>query len=165
MKKIIKKLLIIIAFTPVALIILAIIPFLIAPIINEVTLNGFAKQLYNSSLPANTKLIEKEAVCGKLNGNGNGMDFFACILIQSEMSLEELADYYQNMQMKAAQKTKGHLIIPKVVPADGYQLKTDYLEHADIYFDKLKGINDYAGYYVVMIYDGGYFGNFDIRAH
>ena len=165
MKKIINKALFIITLIPILLILLVVLPFIISPIINSITLSGFAKQINNIPLPAGTELIEKEAICGKLNGNGNGMDFFACILIKSDMTINQIKKYYEERKYKAAKSDKDHVVDTEIVLANGYRLETDYVEHGGIYFDKLKNINDYTGYFVVMIYDGGYPTGFDLRGH
>ena len=51
---------------------------------NDFVLNSFSKQIYNCNLPEGTVIVEKQNMCGKLNGNGDGMDFLACILIKSD---------------------------------------------------------------------------------
>ena len=165
MINIIKRVLIVIALIPVLSVLLIITPFFISPILNNITLSSFTRQIYKYPLPNGTELIEKKAVCGKLNGNGNGMDFFACILIKSDMSIDQLKQYYGGKKFKTAKSKRGHLIDVEIVLVNGYKFKTDYVEHKDIYFNKLKNISDNSGYYAVMIYDGGYSADFDIRGH
>jgi hypothetical protein len=165
MKKIIKRMLFAIVLIPVILLILVVTPYIVVPILNNITLSSFSKQIYDYPLPQNSVLIEKEAVCGKLNGNGNGMDFFACIVIKSEMSIEQISQYYKDKKLKPAKKDKKHVVDIEVMPVNGEQLITDYVVHEKVRFSKLKNINDYSGYYVVMIYDGGYSALFDIRGH
>ena len=47
------------------------------------------KELCETPLPEKTELIESISRAGKLTGNGNGMQYFGAILIQSELSLKE----------------------------------------------------------------------------
>ena len=54
------------------------------------------KELCETPLPEKTELIESISRTGKLTGNGNGMQYFGAILIQSELSLKELDDYYSD---------------------------------------------------------------------
>ena len=115
-------------------------------------------------LPEETVVIKNETRCGKLNGNGNGMDFFSCTLIKSDLSLNELKQHYSKVAFKAAKKNKGHTVNVDVIPAE-YKLVTEYLERENIYSDELKNMKDYSGYYFVMLYDGGYPANFDIRGN
>ncbi|MBD5467473.1 MAG: hypothetical protein HDR21_04880 [Lachnospiraceae bacterium] len=69
--------------------------FLIAaPIVNDHMAKKTAKELADLPLPNNTELIESVYKAGKLVGNGNGMQYFGAILIKSELSLEELQEYY-----------------------------------------------------------------------
>ncbi len=165
MKKAVKRFLVAAVCMPLMIIVLIVASFFISPLINNLTLNSFAKQLYKQPLPPRTQLLEKEAVCGKLNGNGNGMDFFASVLIRSDLSLDELEAYYQNTSVKSAKKTENRAVSPQVLLPEGEKLNTEYVEHADIYFEHLKTINNYSGYYVIMIYDGGYEAWFDLRGH
>lgn len=55
-----------------------------------------AKKLEEIPLPENTEYMEKVSLAGKLDGNGNGMQYLGAILIKSELSLEELRDYYSD---------------------------------------------------------------------
>ena len=66
------------------------------PLINNHTAYKVEKKLCETPLPEKTKLIESISRAGKLTGNGNGMQYFGAILIQSELSLKELDDYYSD---------------------------------------------------------------------
>lgn len=65
-----------------------------APFVNDNVAKKTAKELADLPLPANTEWIESVYKAGKLVGNGNGMQYFGAILIKSELSLEELQEYY-----------------------------------------------------------------------
>lgn len=162
MKKIVKS---IVLFLPIIIIFLVFIPFIISPILNEIRLNRFSKQLSNLSLPYNTESVEREVACGKLNGNGNGMDYFACILIKSDLSLDELIQYYKSKKFKPAKIFSKKAVEIDIKHSTGYKLESEYIENRDIYFDSLKSESDYLKYYIVMIYDGGYDAGFDLRGH
>ncbi len=127
---------------------IAILPFVINPVINNIRLANFSRQIYTHSLPMQTKILEKQSICGKLNGNGDGMDFLATILIKSDLSLEDLQKYYS---------------FATVIKQDGVTLKDDCVENRELKYSALNNINNYEGYYVVYIYDGGYPALFDIR--
>lgn len=64
------------------------------PIINNGIAHGLEKHLKSIPLPADTQLVDSVSVAGKINGNSNGMEYQAAILIQSTLSLAELQDYY-----------------------------------------------------------------------
>lgn len=76
------------------------------------------------------------------------MDFLATILIHSDLSLEELQQHY---------------FYAEVIEQQGIMLKSEYLENDEIRYSKLKGLTSFNGYFVVLIYDGGYPALFDIR--
>lgn len=64
------------------------------PIVNNNTAKKIAYELAQLPLPSSTELIETVYKAGKLVGCGNGMQYFGAILIESELSLEELKEYY-----------------------------------------------------------------------
>lgn len=162
MKKIIKNTFMLL---PIIIIFLIIIPFIISPIINDIRLSRFSKQLNNLSLPNDTECIEMEKACGKLNGNGNGMDYFTCMLIKSDLSLNDLNEFYRNQKFKPAKLFSKNDIEIDITRSTECKLESDYIENQDIYFDSLKNESDYSKYYIVMIYDGGYGAGFDLRGN
>lgn len=64
------------------------------PVVNDNTARKTANELLDIPLPDDTEFIETVYKAGKLVGNGNGMQYFGAILIKSELSLEELKEYY-----------------------------------------------------------------------
>lgn len=75
----------------VALVIL----FLIAcPIINNITAVNVMNDIRSIPLPEDTEIVETFSRAEKLVGNGNGMQYLGIILIQSDLSLDELDQYY-----------------------------------------------------------------------
>jgi hypothetical protein len=120
---------------------LLVLPFFISPIANNVALSIFSKQLYNIELPETT-VLEKYSVLGKPNGNGNGMDFLACVLVETELTYEELKAEFESKNFKHAKpgtplhysgfKDGTYPIHTDVVKVDsGGELNTDYLTHPD----------------------------------
>lgn len=139
--------------------------FIFTPLINDYRLSAFAHQLDASSLPRSTTQIEQKTICGKLNGNGNSMDFLVCTLIKSDLSLDELKQYYNSMTFKAVRNDEGHKVQIEVLHSNGSEVKNKYLQHGRIHFHALKNNLDYSSYYIVLLYDGGYPANFDVRGH
>jgi hypothetical protein len=160
----VKKILLIIAYAPIVLAFLYFSLYFITPLVNNGTLSIFASQINSKYLPENTVIIEKEARCGKLNGNGNGMDFFVGALIKSDLTLNELKHFYEGMPFRTARWNKEHFVEVNVIPAS-YELKTEYLERDTIYFEYLKDMTDNSDYYILILYDGGYPADFDVRGH
>ena len=139
--------------------------FIFTPLVNDYRLSAFAHQFDASSLPQSTMQIEQKTICGKLNGNGNGMDFLVCTLIKSDLSLDELKQYYNSMMFKAVRNDEGHKVQIEVLRSKGSEVKSEYLQHGSINFEALKNNLDYSSYYIVLLYDGGYSADFDFRGH
>jgi len=141
--------------------ILIMITFNIGTFYNDSVLNSFSKQLYYCKLPEGTVIIEKQNICGKLNGNGDGMDFLACILITSDKTIDDLEKYFDSINFKGA-KSSSKTAKLQVITITNNNLHTEYLEHREIIFNEPIRINDFK-YYAVIIYDGGYWNFLDFR--
>ena len=158
-----KKLKRILILIPIIIILIIVSPFVICPIINDISLNSFSKQLDDLESRQDITFIEKQSICGKLNGNGNGMDYLACLLVKSDLSADELNSLYYNPNFKTAKKGSNSIVDFEVVPITQNKLISKYLEHGEIIFDKLSSVSDYSNYFALVIYDGGYSADFDIR--
>ena len=80
----------------ICLIVLILAAFVSVPVYNNYCAYNVERMLCETPLPEQTELIEAISQTGKLTGNGNGMQYFGAILIKSELSLEELDDYYSD---------------------------------------------------------------------
>lgn len=130
---------------------------------NSFVLIKFSSQLFEMDLPEDIYVIEKCKLRGKLNGNGNGMDFFACILVKTERSQKELHNYLENQEFTPAKKHE--MVETEVIKLQSNRLETKYVEHGEIVFESIKSEADFDDYYVLIIYDGGYSADFDISGH
>ena len=74
--------------------IFAILFFISCPIVNNISAKRIIADIEAIPLPQNTHMVESFSQTGKLVGNGNGMQFFGAILIESDLSLEELDKHY-----------------------------------------------------------------------
>lgn len=54
------------------------------------------KELAAHQLPEGTALVDSLSAAGKLVGNGNGMQYMGSILVESELSREELLSHYSS---------------------------------------------------------------------
>jgi len=159
---------IILIVIPVVIFIIIASFFVIDFLSNDFALSNFSKQLYSYSLPKNTKIIEKQDICGKLNGNGNGMDFLATMLIKSDLSLKELNDYYSKVNFRSAKSNNNnssHKPEISIVKPTSSKLESEYLSHGEIEYNNLKNVDSYSKFYIIMLYDGGYSADLDIRGH
>lgn len=114
------------------------------------------KELKALPLPNNTELVDSIAVSGKLTGNGNGMQYLGAIFIKTELSQEDLENYYKNYR-----KNKWYCLIKKQNTE-----KIDIIEHGNYTFRNFN--NDEAEKYYI-IYSWGISNNeilqSDIRGH
>ncbi|CAM3413042.1 MULTISPECIES: hypothetical protein [Saccharibacillus] len=138
--------------------------YIIFPVWNEAHMYTFGQQLRKAPLPEDTVFVEMQSAVGKLNGNGNGIDFFAGMLVRSDLSLSELIDYYDSVSFAGA-KDDEHTAEIQVIKANSDELHSKYLERRDLKFRKLRSTEDFSGYYFVNLYDGGYEAVFDLRGN
>ena len=124
---------------------------LVSPIITDLCAWRLGWETARIPLPPDTEIVEKFSRAGKLNGNGNGMQFLGGILLRSNMTLKELQDYYRTYEdsyIVEAQKT-GELAM---------------VEHGDCFLStSVSGDN----YYVVYLWGQGIspFCELDLRGH
>ena len=112
------------------------------------------KELCETPLPEKTELIESISRAGKLTGNGNGMQYFGAILIQSELSLKELDDYYSDHRSNEWECL--------VETQEGQSIEV--IDHETLQFSE--EIKD-SGYYILYSWGSGnsLLEELDIRGH
>ena len=64
-------------------------------IANNSIAKGLEKQLLACEHPTDVEVIDSIPVAGKMEGNGNGMQWFGIILIKSDMSEDEIREWYK----------------------------------------------------------------------
>ena len=52
-------------------------------------------KLRSCPLPTDAQLLDSASIAGKMEGNGNGMQWFGVMLIKSSMSEEELTEWFE----------------------------------------------------------------------
>ena len=116
------------------------------PLSNDRAAENIAKQL-ESSVPADTVIIESVSKAGKLTGNGNGMQYFGAVLIKSGLTHDELSDFYSGAVVKKQTSQK-----------------IEVIEHVSLSFET---VIDGDNYYVVYKFGDSSlpFANLDIRGH
>ncbi len=125
-----------------------------APIVNDHVAKRTADGLVDLPLPSGTKLLEEVYQARKLVGNGNGMQYFGAILIQSGQSLEELQEYYGSFA-----EHEWECVVERQTGTD-----VAVIEHGRLSFE-----TDAAqeGYYIVYSWGENhtFFHELDIRGH
>ena len=125
-----------------------------APMVNDQKAKKTADKLADLPLPDKTEYIEQAYKAGKLVGNGNGMQYFGAVLIKSELSAEELQEYY----LRFATNDEECVVEPQV------SAEIKIIEHEQLRFN-----TDILGDNYYMVYSWGdnptIFHSFDIRGH
>ena len=76
------------------MLVLPIISYIGIVITNNSIADKIERELVSYELPTNTKLVDSISAAAKLTGNGNGMQYMGAILVDSDLSAEELKEYY-----------------------------------------------------------------------
>jgi hypothetical protein len=130
------------------------LPCAIPATINNYQLYRFKRHLYDYPLPPKTLVSDQQAQVG-LFGNGNHCDYVAELTLVSELSRQEIEDYYSDVVFPPAREYRQVL-------EGQYELDSSYVK-PDIV---LIGLSDNGKYlYKVSISDGGYDPGLDFRCH
>lgn len=140
-------------FTAALALLLALLTLLAAaPAVNDRAAKKVAKDLEALPLPADTVQLETVYRAGKLAGNGNGMQYFGGMLLESGLPLEELRDYYAGFPDRAY----------TVEPQRGQEIAL--VEHGTLAFE-----TKVTGDRFFLVYDWGtndtIFHELDLRGH
>lgn len=146
-----KKVLVI---TVLIVVIIFLFVLIATPIVNDSIAEKTANELVDLPLPNSTEFIESIYKAGKLVGNGNGMQYFGAILIKSELSLDELKEYY----LEFADSEWKNIVENQI------NTNIEIIEHTKLTFKTdIKGSN----YYIVYSWGNNntIFHELDIRGH
>lgn len=143
---------------PLAVVGLFLLLFLISPPINDMSAADIEKQLAALPLPEYTELREGFSAAGKLSGNGNGMQFFGAILIETELSQEELYTHYGPYR-----KSDYDCIVEPQTNAELTMIEHGYSRH----FQNWREPEPPKQAYIVYTWGSGnaFFSAFDLRGH
>lgn len=127
------------------------------PLVNDSIANSVKSDLIKLPMPYDSELIDSVSSAGKLTGNGNGMQFFGAILIKSQLSLDELEDFYSQYR-----ESEWSCLVDK--QTNRY---IDFIEHGKLSFKALGDLDTITGYYIVYTWgNSDYpFSDFDLRGH
>ncbi|MBQ7603841.1 MAG: hypothetical protein IJU75_02695 [Clostridia bacterium] len=123
---------------------------------NNVLLNNMEKEVRNA-IDDYLEVIEVKSVCGKLNGNGNGMNFLTAVLVRAgsvddsdlKKAADELSDKYENVECYIASDNL---------------ISSRHLQHTQLRFDS---IPENGKNIVIVVYQSQIKGEsmIDYRAH
>ena len=129
------------------------------PIINNTIAANIERTLKKTPFPDSTELCDSLNVAGKINGNGNGMQFFGAILIKSSLSIEELDDYYSKYR-----EDEYSYIVESQIDAE---ISKNVNDHGGISFPYLKNMEKFDDFYIVYTWGSSnyVFSDLDLRGH
>ena len=84
----------IVLWVTIAIMVTSIIGYMGIMIANNCVAKRIEKNLLAYELPVNTTLVDSLWAAEKLVGNGNGMQYMGCILVESELNQWELEAHY-----------------------------------------------------------------------
>lgn len=128
----------------VAIILIILLLFILSiPLVNNLCAIKVKNELENLPLPDNTEFIESVWQAGKLNGNGNGMQYLGLLLLKSELSYDEINEFYKSYRKNAWQYK---------IKAQETQ-KADIIEHGELVFSHK--LDSSQKYYIVYSWGEG----------
>lgn len=72
-----------------------ILPFLICPIIDNIALSQYKKEVLNTlNPPSNTEVVEVVSVCGNTSGTGNHTEMYVAVLVKTTLSENEWKSFH-----------------------------------------------------------------------
>lgn len=81
------------------LMILLVLLFIVLPLyitlVNNIIAINTRRTLEKIDVPEKSNIVDSVDIAGKLSGNGNGMQYFGAILLESDLSEAELTEYYR----------------------------------------------------------------------
>ena len=89
--------------------------------VNDIIANKPEKELINVPLPEKTQLVESNSVAAKLYGNGNGMQYIGQLLVTTELTEEELRDYYNGLNEEIQVKKQNSSVIYEYFPKQAFK--------------------------------------------
>lgn len=63
---------------------------------NNYTAAQLEKRLKDCPIPPDTYVVDSLAIAGKMDGNGNGMQWYGFLLVDSDLSENALTEWYEN---------------------------------------------------------------------
>ena len=111
----------------------------LVPLHNSYIANEIEDSLLETPLPKNTQFIESINASGKLVGSDSKINFFGGILIKSELSEDELNEYYSKMR-----EHHNDFLIESQDTAE-----ISVIENGNYTFEHLENVSDFDNYYLV----------------
>lgn len=138
--------------TIVVLIMVLLVIFLISiPFVNNYSAARVANEIEQIPLPEKTTYIESISCADKMVGNGNGIQYLGAVLIKSELSIEELNEFYDEYNDLKIEEQSSQQI--------------EFIDHGELLFNH--DFDENENYYILYSWGNGIklFDVLDIRGH
>ncbi len=124
------------------------------PLVNDRMAGNIMNEVQSVPVPEKTTVVKSVSEAGKLVGNGNGMQYFGAVLIETELTADEVETHYSKYR-----KGKWDLLIDTPESHSITEIRSDKLTVEDRSAEK--------SYYWVYTWGAGDFplSWLDIRAH
>ena len=86
----------ILAIFIIAILVLSVTAYIGIVVANNSIAATIKHDLVRYEMPQDTELVDSISKAGKLNGNGNGMQYMGAILVKSDLNEKELQEYYSS---------------------------------------------------------------------
>ena len=116
-------------------------------------LRQFAQQLFEITLPADTKIVEQYTTCGNAYGKENKMGFTAVLLLETSQSDEFIKGYYFKQNYKCINKESEIRPSVEIIRPESPYIQSRYLNQGSIYLESLEEEDEYENLVTVMITD------------
>jgi len=132
-------------------------PLQIVMLLNNIRLYCFAMQLFNYELPPNTEFIKLYKEAGNTNLTGDNFGFWAYIVIRTDLSEQEVEDYYTKAHFKGGKYFRVDIIPYNLVKTASSMSRT--------YGKKTETGIPIDDRYIIQLYeaDSSILGIFDVR--
>lgn len=116
---------------------------------NTKGLKGLEKEVSKISLPQNIEKIAIKSEIGDSGGNGEYSTYRVVLLVKTEITLDELKQEFENMNLKFSNHYESCNNIPifYVTHCEGKIFKSS--RNFSLEFNELNGIDDYNNYYFI----------------
>ncbi|MGN0375232.1 MAG: hypothetical protein ACI4EN_06995 [Butyrivibrio sp.] len=130
--------------------------FISVPVVNDKTARYLVDELKSLPLPEGAVLLDSVSVAGKVSGNGNGMQFFGAILIESELTMDEIKAHYKQFSGNQFEYI-----------VESQEQKEIRVIDRGCSFSYLNDKEDFRNYYIIYTWGSSDYplSNLDLRGH
>lgn len=110
---------------------------------NNFILKGFEADFEKAVKAEGFEILETKSVCGKLNGNGNGINYFSAVLIKADVN--EVKALVQGLETEFE--------VAEYYLQENGKIATIHNEHGRLEYET--ALNENETYYTVYVFESG----------